>query len=261
MKIVIKEGNCFRCLGGQHISADCKKNVNCSVNGCNRKHHPLLHGGLMPSTTSDQSQSSRRPPPKLTGANAEQCLTTQTKGRRRQLVLLPIVEVTVRYENKSHPVLALLDSGSQVSLIHKDVADKLKMRGKKEEMHLTTFHGSDPDIDAMRICFDLFSGGALFASVTDALVVAHLNIANCPIDWKKEKTNWSHLADLDLPAIHSRPILALIGMDIPESHMVLESRTPPKTRRGPFAQKTALGWTVIGCLPRLQPTRNEICHS
>ena len=71
MKIVIKEGNCFRCLGGQHLSADCKKNVNCSVNGCNRKHHPLLHGGLMPSTTSDQSQSSRRPPPKLTGANAE----------------------------------------------------------------------------------------------------------------------------------------------------------------------------------------------
>ena len=160
----------------------------------------------MPSTTSDQSQSSRRPPPKLTGANAEQGLTTKTKGRRRQLVLLPIVEVTVRYENKSHPVLALLDSGSQVSLIHKDVADKLKMRGKKEKMHLTTFHGSDPDIDAMRICFDLFSGGALFASVTDALVVAHLNIANCPIDWKKEKTNWSHLADLDLPAIHSRSI-------------------------------------------------------
>ena len=215
----------------------------------------------MPSTTSDQSQSSRRPPPKLTGANAQQCLTTQTKGPRRQLVLLPIVEVTVRYENKSHPVLALLDSGSQVSLIHKDVADKLKMRGKKEEMHLTTFHGSDPDIDAMRICFDLFSGGALFASVTDALVVPHLNIANCPIERKTEKTNWSHLADLDLPAIHSRPILALIGMDIPESHMVLESRTPPKTRRGPFAQKTALGWTVIGCLPRLQPTRNEICHS
>ena len=158
----------------------------------------------MPSTTSDQSQSSRRPPPKLTGANAEQGLTTKTKGRRRQLVLLPIVEVTVRYDNKSHPVLAPLDSGSQVSLIHKDVADKLKMRGKKA--HLTTFYGSDPDIDAMRICFDLFSGGALFASVTDALVVPHLNIANCPIERKTEKTNWSHLADLDLPAIHSRSI-------------------------------------------------------
>lgn len=37
--------NCFRCLGRNHHSNECKKiDTVCSVNGCSGKHHTLLHG-------------------------------------------------------------------------------------------------------------------------------------------------------------------------------------------------------------------------
>ena len=48
-----------------------------------------------------------------------------------------------------------------------------------------------------------------------------------------------------------------------KARMVLESRPTkhPNNQKGLFIQKTALGWTAIGCLPRFQPTRNESCHT
>jgi hypothetical protein len=36
--------NCFRCLGRNHYSADCKKPTKCTVTDCAQWHHPLLHG-------------------------------------------------------------------------------------------------------------------------------------------------------------------------------------------------------------------------
>ena len=41
----VKEKNfCFRCLNGTHRSAECEIKQNCTVEGCTRRHHFLLHG-------------------------------------------------------------------------------------------------------------------------------------------------------------------------------------------------------------------------
>lgn len=46
LKVVMDLRNCFRCLGRNHGSKDCKKvDINCTASGCGGPHHTLLHGG------------------------------------------------------------------------------------------------------------------------------------------------------------------------------------------------------------------------
>lgn len=48
--------NCFRCLGRNHHSNDCKKvELFCAIPGCSRQHHTLLHGSdlVAPNRTSN----------------------------------------------------------------------------------------------------------------------------------------------------------------------------------------------------------------
>ena len=45
LNVVLDLANCFRCLGRNHASADCKKqSIICTAIGCGAGHHPLLHG-------------------------------------------------------------------------------------------------------------------------------------------------------------------------------------------------------------------------
>lgn len=44
-QVVFDIGNCFRCLGRNHSSNECRKtDVTCGMRGCNQHHHILLHG-------------------------------------------------------------------------------------------------------------------------------------------------------------------------------------------------------------------------
>ena len=58
---------------------------------------------------------------------------------------------------------------------------------------------------------------------------------------------YPHLSDIakHIPALNSDvEILLLIGRDVPSAHHVHDQRIGPLN--GPFAQKTSLGWTVVG---------------
>ena len=54
----------------------------------------------------------------------------------------------------------------------------------------------------------------------------------------------SDIADYLHPVDPSLKVLFLIGRDIPEAHHVIEQRIGPP--RSPFAQRSPLGWTIIG---------------
>lgn len=249
MRMVMKGRNCFRCLGRQHTSSECKKEVVCTIQNCGRKHHPLLHGSSMPGDT-----IKRRAEAPLTGANAEKraCMVTRTLFKQRKKVLLPIIEITIQAGDRYVKALALLDSGSQVTLIHRDLAECLHLEGEEYQISFSTFHGEDPVFTVREVCFDIITEDGQSLKVEGGFEVPNLNIGNPGIDWQKEKANWNHLSDLDLSSTTSRRVLVLIGVDIAEAHVVTETRIPPIGSKGPIAIKTPLGWTTIGSLPSAQ---------
>ena len=79
---------------------------------------------------------------------------------------------------------ALLDQGSQVSLIHHSLAAQLNLKGPKRRTLTGTFHGSDPIIVTRRVNFELLlTDGISSFRVNQAEAVPNLNISRPAIDW------------------------------------------------------------------------------
>jgi len=105
---IVKDSNlCLRCLGNDHLGKDCTRTERCSKPECDGIHHPLLHGAprLYPKRTGPKSST----PATFSGSVASRLV-----GSR---ILLPIVPIILKANGKEFPLYALLDSGSEISVI------------------------------------------------------------------------------------------------------------------------------------------------
>ena len=100
---------CFNCGNISHNSRTCKA-PRCSVGGCGRKHHQLLHVPEKSKLTEEDIQS-------LSG------LVSTNKQN-----LLPTASARLIYGDKECPVRVLLDSGSQETFLRTTIANDLKIK-------------------------------------------------------------------------------------------------------------------------------------
>ena len=131
---VRNKGLCYRCLMKGHLEADCSKTTICGVNDCKANHHPTLHDcpRLAPQPTTRIPENDHGP------LRDNNCLHATQSGSR---VLLAVVPVLI--ETQSHCVesWALLDRGSQVSLIDQTLAKEIGLNGKPTPQRFRTFEG------------------------------------------------------------------------------------------------------------------------
>ncbi|TNN16759.1 Gag-Pol polyprotein, partial [Schistosoma japonicum] len=109
------KGACFVCLKRGHRASECKSTKRCNVEECLKRHHYLLH-------------SNRQVNPLESNSNVEShCGYTKSLGHHVCLGMIPI-----RLRSKHAEVVgyALLDNGSDATLIRSDC---LKSLGLKEE--------------------------------------------------------------------------------------------------------------------------------
>ncbi|CAB4018334.1 Hypothetical predicted protein [Paramuricea clavata] len=124
LKLVKENHACYSCLkkaGRDHRAANCSRKRPCSemVNNasCNKNHHPLLHAAT-----------------NLIGMLAS---TVKTKE-----ALLPVVSAFVLGNNgKREKANILMDSGTQITLVRNDLAQRLKLKGKDVFITMTTVGG------------------------------------------------------------------------------------------------------------------------
>lgn len=99
---------CFRCLrhpsNNDHMAKSCNLRGRCRIKNCSRPHHPLIHGAAPVFVGTAPFESS---------------------------VLLQIVPINVQTPKGAVKTNALLDSGSQASLIVEEFADKIHFRVKQ----------------------------------------------------------------------------------------------------------------------------------
>ncbi|KFD60552.1 hypothetical protein M514_27256, partial [Trichuris suis] len=184
----------------------------------------------------------------------------------RVSICLSVVPVYVGVGSWSVATFALLDPGSQGTLLTDEMSCRLNLTRKPSNVHVSTFHGHDPSLRVCSLDFVIRgrSGKQQF-NIKGALVVPSLNLSCRTVDWSREKNKWPHLKDLPLDAINYENVSVLIGADNIELIQRLALRKP--LRKGePFGVLTPLGWTVIGRLPQAfrpfqkfaQRTVNEI---
>ena len=229
---------CFNCLGPDHISATCPSDARCDAEHCGRRHHALLHNGRRVFPRSDNAGGT------LSSTKHVGTASVEPRGH----ILLQVVPITVNGPAGSRTTNALLDLGSQVTLITDDLCDRLGISGPTDKLMLSTLSGSQT-MKSRRVSFavEAVGGDGKAHYIRNAQTTPTLNVSNRVTDCTMAKEKWPHLADLDLlRGIHG-PVEALLGTDAIELIVPREVvEGPPGT---PCAVKTLLGWTVTGPVP------------
>ena len=79
------------------------------------------------------------------------------------------------------------------------------------------------------------------------LVVDRLNVAERRVNFRELQEKWPLLADLELTEVSVTRVALLLGSDVPELILPLETRCGRKG--SPVGVRTKLRWTVTGRLP------------
>ena len=140
---------CMKCLSKGHFLRTCPKvHFRCQEKGCTKEHHTLLH----PVEPAGEKNGPERqdeevcPDPKAMDKNSSQNesrLTAATGAGER--VCLSVIPVKVQIKGQNTPAVvtyALLDCGSEVTLVHQKLKEKLRAQGREIDFLLSGINRS-----------------------------------------------------------------------------------------------------------------------
>ena len=139
-RLVRGKGLCLNCFR-KHMRKYCKEKMVCSVDGCTKTHHYLLHG-IGTDIDSRNNQSGTKP----TSVEVDESEPAVTQGARngvsskrlasQKRVVQQIIPVVLYGPNGRKKTTAMLDTGSNATLIQQDLAQKLGFSGQIKPMLL-----------------------------------------------------------------------------------------------------------------------------
>ena len=253
-KFAIEKRHCFRCLLAGHPSKGCSTKKPCTQENCKSFNHPMMHGAPRVSwtpsteatkttTTASSTTKDLTPPPILKKGSAF-CIKRASTGQ----VLLAVVKLKVEANGHSFITYALVDQGSELSLMTQQTLRALKLRPPTEEMLVGTLHG-DALISVQKADVTISSlDGSFSFAVLELPAVKTFNLQPAVIDWPKEKLKYPHLADLDLGPVDFSKITVFLGSDYQDALEELETRKSTPESPGPWGIRTVFGWCVRGPL-------------
>ncbi|KFD49682.1 hypothetical protein M513_09379 [Trichuris suis] len=250
-------GLCFRFIDSSHRARSCRSRRKCGVDGCRLRHHPLCPPAPRvyapaPAQREERSATNFRP-------SSESTMIGTTVTNASEVVLLSVVPVMIASGDRVVSTYALLDAGSEGSLITERLARQLHLAKDRCQLRLSTFHGQDPPQELFKTTFQIRSvRGEKTFDIKNAIVVPSLNVSNRTIDWSRIKGRLRHLNDLPLVKIDYAQVELLLGADNFDATRSIEVRRP--ARKGqPYGVKTPLGWTVCGRFEGRTPLGWTVC--
>ena len=144
---------CFSCFeSADHQSRDCSRKKRCDVEGYSKYHHPLIQGAALVFVAPPPLNNA--PPVSTLNATAPVFVGASSVNCAPSAVLLQIVPVAVATSSGVKVnTFALLDSGSQTSLILEKFADAIGLVGKDSPLQLGTINLSGEPIRSRKVSF------------------------------------------------------------------------------------------------------------
>ena len=249
-KFVQRNLLCFKCLCAGHYARECPKiEFKCRIEGCNKEHHTLLHPTSMITTVNKQNKG--------TNVTDEEIRSELQEGESRASkaatgagvrVCLNVVPVCIQAKEKSGPIIktyALLDSGSEVTLCHKNLQKRLGAVGKKLDFTLSGMIGSTVVKSEMIDVIITSIDGSFSIELSNVHTVNKMSIPQSCVAKKKDIVSWPHLQDIGLHDLNDVDIMLVIGLqERPDQFLPLEYKMA--SEKEPVAVRYSLGWTVIG---------------
>ena len=260
-KIAWDHGLCFNCLKTNHQARNCPSIKRCLKERCGLPHHTLLHEDQqldsrtgLTSNRSSSTQLSATPQENVRNSDAVsssspsvQSNVNQVCVRPRQKVLLQVLPVQIHSQGNLVTTYAVLDPGSDSTLIRKDLADRLHLVGKTHRLNINTVGNEATAKNLDRVSLSLSSKDQPDPVMEPgAWIIDKLNIPSFKVSKKNAAEQWNHLSDVDLPELEGGDVMILIEADM--AHLLIHLKVRQGRRDEPIAVKTPLGWTLFGKL-------------
>ena len=237
-KQFIKEQKlCWNCLSNKHIVKECKSKFSCLKGSCNKRHHSLIHEEV------DEKKE-------------EKVITNHVSQQENseEKTFLQVINVYASNGKTSILTTALLDSGSDSTLISSSLANKLNLQGKTKDISLTNVLSMSNKVKSKLVNFSISSHNhPQTLPITNAWVVQDLQFSTSPVNALSAKDKYSYLHDIPFESVKNKSIEILIGADHPNLHLYTETRS--RNNNEPVALHTKLGWVLFGGNRNLSSSR------
>ncbi|XP_061398464.1 uncharacterized protein LOC133334184 [Musca vetustissima] len=237
---------CFSCLYIGHTTRDCRRKRVCPVEGCQRRHHKLLHEDTV------SAPQHMLPNPEI--EPQQNVLSCSTKNKKK--LLFRVLPVTLHGDNCSLEIYALFDDGSSITMLDRDIADKIGVRGKNTSLNVQWFGGRSAREPVTSFNIKVSGAGKSGCHLLkNVYAVSNLNL---PMQSLSEDEILSAFKNCKKPPVKPYcnvvPKL-LIGLD--HASLGLPSSCRINNTAGPFAFNTELGWVVFGPCRSLSPVEKS----
>ena len=251
---VKRERLCFGCLGKGHMTKECTKKKTCDT--CKRKHPTALHDPNGPPNLRANATSftpkEADPPASVAAPTAVATATTfhTRRGRHLSCMIVPVYLSHKQNPNRKQLVYALLDSQSDTSFVLTKACRELGVTGVSTTLSLSTMHAQDKLIESERVkglvvkgynCNDVIELPPVYTRDIMPANRAHIPCASMADNWEHLK----EVAEQLMPVTSDCEVALLIGYNCQRALIPRQVVASP-TYVGPFAQRTDLGWGIVG---------------
>eukprot|EP00795_Rhopilema_esculentum_P001046 gene1046-15376_t len=252
---VISKRLSFGCYSSDHTVVDCPQKRVCSEEDCGGFHPLGMHGthkfkSKAKNHTSEVKSSDRRKISNgCTKANESGTSSLGTKSMLPMSVL-PMLLFHKTSPDKVLKVYGMLDNCSQGSFINQDVLDNFDIKGTDTKICIKTVTGTvsdDSQIVEGFMVSDVNNTNTI--SLPRLFTRKSLLIDKDEIPTVDKVKHWPYLEGIvkEIPDIDpDAPVALLIGFSCPAALRPLQVIN--EENNAPFAQRTPLGWCIVGPL-------------
>ncbi|XP_005167247.1 uncharacterized protein [Danio rerio] len=228
----IRDKGCFRC-GRNHKPEACTLKKPCNI--CQNQHLTVLHDVNM------------QEPNKVLMVSTSADTIYLDRPNRPQQVMLKVVKVLLHNARHSLEAYALLDDGSERTILLSSATQYLQLHKNPETLSLRTVRHEVVHLKGSSVSFEISPADnpRQKYKIHHAFTADELGFSEHTYPVKVLMKKYKHLRGLPIPEIdHVRPVL-LIGSDFP--HLLIPTQPVHiGPAGGPVAICTPLGWTLQG---------------
>lgn len=219
-KLVRNKGLCNCCLKQGHRWKDCKSKRMCNIDGCKEFHHRVLHvkSSFIGTNIDADKELRRQKGDKRAGMSSSQQTRVDNEVinfHKSSAVMYKILPVLLHGNNgESVETYAFLDDGSSVTLLDREIYDKLNLEGKPKPLNLRWTSGiCREESDSYMVDCQISKGrkGKKFP-LYGVRTVDQLDLATQTVIASELQQRFKHLRGVPIPEFKDARPKLLIGL-------------------------------------------------